>query len=87
MLSNRSLRGWYAAARRSNRCDGLRGGAGARASRADQCGVKFKLDENLSPSLLTMFVDAGHDAHSVGKPTRAEFSANWRFLPPLWVAF
>jgi predicted nuclease of predicted toxin-antitoxin system len=27
--------------------------------------VKFKLDENLSPSLLAMFVDAGHDAHSV----------------------
>jgi predicted nuclease of predicted toxin-antitoxin system len=27
--------------------------------------VKFKLDENLSPSLATMFVTAGHDAHSV----------------------
>jgi predicted nuclease of predicted toxin-antitoxin system len=27
--------------------------------------VKFKLDENLSPSLLAMFVDTGHDAHSV----------------------
>jgi hypothetical protein len=27
--------------------------------------VKFKLDENLSPSLLAMFAGAGHDAHSV----------------------
>jgi predicted nuclease of predicted toxin-antitoxin system len=27
--------------------------------------VKFKLDENLSPSLLAMFAAAGHDAHSV----------------------
>lgn len=36
--------------------------------------MKFKLDENLSPSLATVFADAGHDAHSVveqalsGKP-------------------
>ena len=27
--------------------------------------MKFKLDENLSPSLLAMFADVGHDAHSV----------------------
>jgi predicted nuclease of predicted toxin-antitoxin system len=27
--------------------------------------VKFKLDENLSPSLLAMFAATGHDAHSV----------------------
>jgi predicted nuclease of predicted toxin-antitoxin system len=27
--------------------------------------VKFKLDENLSPSLATQFTAAGHDAHSV----------------------
>jgi predicted nuclease of predicted toxin-antitoxin system len=27
--------------------------------------VKFKLDENLSPSLLAIFAAAGHDAHSV----------------------
>ena len=27
--------------------------------------MKFKLDENLSPSLATLFVTAGHDAHSV----------------------
>jgi len=27
--------------------------------------VKFKLDENLSPSLLAMFAAAGHDAQSV----------------------
>ena len=27
--------------------------------------MKFKLDENLSPSLLAMFASAGHDAHSV----------------------
>lgn len=27
--------------------------------------MKFKLDENLSPSLLAMFVTAGHDAHPV----------------------
>jgi predicted nuclease of predicted toxin-antitoxin system len=27
--------------------------------------VKFKLDENLSPSLATPFTVAGHDAHSV----------------------
>jgi predicted nuclease of predicted toxin-antitoxin system len=27
--------------------------------------VKFKLDENLSPSLAAMFEAAGHDAHSV----------------------
>jgi predicted nuclease of predicted toxin-antitoxin system len=27
--------------------------------------VKFKLDENLSPSLLGMFAAVGHDAHSV----------------------
>jgi predicted nuclease of predicted toxin-antitoxin system len=27
--------------------------------------VKFKIDENLSPSLATMFEAAGHDAHSV----------------------
>jgi predicted nuclease of predicted toxin-antitoxin system len=27
--------------------------------------VKFKLDENLSPSLLASFTSAGHDAHSV----------------------
>jgi predicted nuclease of predicted toxin-antitoxin system len=27
--------------------------------------VKFKLDENLSPSLLGMFGAVGHDAHSV----------------------
>jgi predicted nuclease of predicted toxin-antitoxin system len=36
--------------------------------------VKFKIDENLSPSLATIFEAAGHDAHSVvqqalgGKP-------------------
>lgn len=27
--------------------------------------MKFKLDENLSPSLSAVFVAAGHDAHSV----------------------
>jgi predicted nuclease of predicted toxin-antitoxin system len=27
--------------------------------------VKFKLDENLSPSLAELFTSAGHDAHSV----------------------
>jgi len=27
--------------------------------------VKFKLDENLSPSLSAMFTELGHDAHSV----------------------
>jgi predicted nuclease of predicted toxin-antitoxin system len=27
--------------------------------------VKFKIDENLSPSLAAMFEAAGHDAHSV----------------------
>lgn len=27
--------------------------------------MKFKLDENLSPSLAALFADAGHDAHSV----------------------
>ena len=27
--------------------------------------MKFKLDENLSPSLLAMFAATGHDAHSV----------------------
>jgi len=27
--------------------------------------VKFKLDENLSPSLLALFAAGGHDAHSV----------------------
>lgn len=27
--------------------------------------MKFKLDENLSPSLAEMFAAAGHDAHSV----------------------
>jgi predicted nuclease of predicted toxin-antitoxin system len=27
--------------------------------------VKFKLDENLSPALASMFAAAGHDAHSV----------------------
>lgn len=27
--------------------------------------MKFKLDENLSPSLSALFVAAGHDAHSV----------------------
>jgi predicted nuclease of predicted toxin-antitoxin system len=27
--------------------------------------VKFKLDENLSPSLSALFAAAGHDAHSV----------------------
>jgi predicted nuclease of predicted toxin-antitoxin system len=27
--------------------------------------VKFKIDENLSPSLAAMFQAAGHDAHSV----------------------
>jgi predicted nuclease of predicted toxin-antitoxin system len=27
--------------------------------------VKFKLDENLSPSLLATFAATGHDAHSV----------------------
>jgi predicted nuclease of predicted toxin-antitoxin system len=27
--------------------------------------VKFKLDENLSPSLARLFTAAGHDAHSV----------------------
>lgn len=27
--------------------------------------MNFKLDENLSPSLAEIFVDAGHDAHSV----------------------
>ena len=27
--------------------------------------MKFKLDENLSPSLATMFEAEGHDAHSV----------------------
>jgi predicted nuclease of predicted toxin-antitoxin system len=27
--------------------------------------VKFKLDENLSPSLATLFASAGHEAHSV----------------------
>jgi predicted nuclease of predicted toxin-antitoxin system len=26
--------------------------------------VRFKLDENLSPSLVTFFTDAKHDAHS-----------------------
>jgi predicted nuclease of predicted toxin-antitoxin system len=29
--------------------------------------VKFKLDENLSPSLATLFAAAGHEAHSVVK--------------------
>jgi uncharacterized protein (DUF433 family) len=33
--------------------------------RADQRRVKFKLEENLSLSLSRLFVDAGHDAHSV----------------------
>jgi predicted nuclease of predicted toxin-antitoxin system len=27
--------------------------------------VKFKLDENLSPSLAEIFAAAGHEAHSV----------------------
>jgi predicted nuclease of predicted toxin-antitoxin system len=27
--------------------------------------VKFKLDENLSPTIRTLFESAGHDAHSV----------------------
>jgi predicted nuclease of predicted toxin-antitoxin system len=27
--------------------------------------VKFKLDENLSPALLSIFAAAGHDAHSI----------------------
>jgi predicted nuclease of predicted toxin-antitoxin system len=27
--------------------------------------MRFKLDENLSPSLATLFVVAGHEAHSV----------------------
>jgi predicted nuclease of predicted toxin-antitoxin system len=27
--------------------------------------VKFKLDENLSPSLATILTTAGHDAHSI----------------------
>ena len=27
--------------------------------------MKFKLDENLSPSLATLFAAAGHEAHSV----------------------
>lgn len=27
--------------------------------------MKFKLDENLSPSLAAVFAAAGHDAHSV----------------------
>ena len=27
--------------------------------------MKFKLDENLSPSLAALFEAAGHDAHSV----------------------
>jgi predicted nuclease of predicted toxin-antitoxin system len=27
--------------------------------------VKFKLDENLSPSLATLFASTGHEAHSV----------------------
>lgn len=27
--------------------------------------MKFKLDENLSPALASLFVAAGHDAHSV----------------------
>jgi hypothetical protein len=27
--------------------------------------VKFKLDENLSPSLAKLFAAEGHDAHSV----------------------
>lgn len=27
--------------------------------------MKFKLDENLSPTLATQFVCAGHEAHSV----------------------
>jgi hypothetical protein len=27
--------------------------------------VKFKLDENLSPSLSALFSATGHDAHSV----------------------
>jgi predicted nuclease of predicted toxin-antitoxin system len=27
--------------------------------------VKFKLDENLSPSLAKLFTAAGHDAHSI----------------------
>jgi Domain of unknown function (DUF5615) len=42
-----------------------RGRVGARASRTDRRGVKFKLDGNLSPSLLALFAAAGHDAHSV----------------------
>lgn len=29
--------------------------------------MKFKLDENLSPSLAEMFAAAGHDAHSVAQ--------------------
>jgi hypothetical protein len=29
--------------------------------------VKFKLDENLSPSLAEMFAAGGHDAHSVAQ--------------------
>jgi uncharacterized protein (DUF433 family) len=38
---------------------------GQRARGADQRGVKFKLDENLSPSLAVLFAAAAHDAHSV----------------------
>ena len=29
--------------------------------------MKFKLDENLSPSLIGLFAAAGHDAHSIGQ--------------------
>ena len=29
--------------------------------------MKFKLDENISPSLATLFVTAGHDMHSVAQ--------------------
>jgi predicted nuclease of predicted toxin-antitoxin system len=29
--------------------------------------VRFKLDENLSPSLAEMFAAAGHEAHSVAQ--------------------
>ncbi len=32
---------------------------------AHQCGVKFKLVENLSPTLSALFVAVGHEAHSV----------------------
>jgi hypothetical protein len=47
--------------------DGVCRGAGARAYRPDQRGVKFKLDEKLSPSLAEVFTAAGHDAHSVAQ--------------------